>query len=208
MEDFFKKNLPAGEAGQKLVIYLLLGLILIGFGVILYKGGVFEPSTKVEVLNSITEPQNQGEITIEIAGEVEKPGVYKLPSDSRVNDLLEAGGGLSANANRDWVDKNINRASKLSDGQKIYIPSHSEVLSAKQTLGVQTISTSFSSETEDLVNINAASLSELDKLPGIGPVYGQKIIDHRPYSTVEELLTKGVINKSTYEKIKEGITIY
>lgn len=204
MEDFLKQNL-------KLVIYSLLGLIFIAIGVILYKDGVFEPTTKVEVLNAITEPQNQGEITVEIGGEVEKPGVYRLLTDSRVNDLLEVGGGLSANANREWVDKNVNKASKLYDGQKIYIPKVGE-----QTLGVtassrggdQSISSVFSSETGSLVNINTATISELDTLPGIGPVYGQKIIDHRPYSNVEELLSKGALKKNVYEKIKDMVSIY
>ncbi|MHA2055880.1 MAG: ComEA family DNA-binding protein [Candidatus Hodarchaeales archaeon] len=56
--------------------------------------------------------------------------------------------------------------------------------------------------------MNTATLKELDSLPGIGPVYGQSIIEHRPYSTVEELLSKDALKKSTYEKVKDLVTVY
>ena len=59
-----------------------------------------------------------------------------------------------------------------------------------------------------MVNINTATLKELDTLPGIGPVYGQNIIEHRPYSTVEELLSKAVLKKNVYEKIKDKVSVY
>ena len=58
-----------------------------------------------------------------------------------------------------------------------------------------------------LININTASFEELDTLPGVGKVIGQKIINNRPYSSIEELQTKKIVNKSTYEKIKDLITV-
>ena len=58
-----------------------------------------------------------------------------------------------------------------------------------------------------LVNINTSSLGELDKLPGIGQVYGQKIIEQRPYSNIEEILTKEVLPKNVFEKIKDKISL-
>src|SRR3989304_2203822 len=59
-----------------------------------------------------------------------------------------------------------------------------------------------------LTNINSASKSVLEDLNGIGPVYAQKIIEQRPYSNIEELVSKKVIPKSTYEKIKNEISVY
>ena len=59
-----------------------------------------------------------------------------------------------------------------------------------------------------LININTASLQELDTLPGIGPVYGQSIVEHRPYSNIEELMSKGALKKNVYEKVKDLVTIY
>ena len=198
------------SSSKNLLIIVLAGLILIGFGVFFYKSGGFEPSTKVEVLSDVAEESGK-EITVEIAGEVANPGVYKLPAASRVGDLLVAAGGFSADADREAIEKYINRAAKLTDGQKVYISKAGE-----QTLGAtasfsggdEGASTQISSQGSGLTNINTSSLTELDKLPGIGPVYGQSIIDHRPYSTVEELLSKGALKKSVYEKIKELVSVY
>ncbi|MFA6282333.1 MAG: SLBB domain-containing protein, partial [Candidatus Omnitrophota bacterium] len=75
--------------------------------------------TKVEVLSESDEIDNSKNITVEIAGEVIKPGVYKLSDGSRVDDLLVLAGGLTADADRSWTDKYLNRAAKVTDGQKV-----------------------------------------------------------------------------------------
>lgn len=186
----------------------LTGLILVGLGVLFWKnwmGGI--PGTaKIEVLNSTTEGQEQsGKIVAEISGEVEKPGVYQLVLGSRIDDLLVAGGGLSAGADRDWVAKNLNRAAKIIDGQKVFIPKTGITEGAplrQDSAGQGGVVKS------SLININTADLKTLDTLPGIGPVYGQNIIEHRPYSSVEELVSKGALKQSVFEKIKDKITVY
>lgn len=192
-------------------LILLSGLILIGLGVLFFKSGLGDRQTKVEVLQGTTGGQIFSEITAEISGEVIKPGVYKLPTDSRVDDLLIKADGFSVNADRNWCDKYLNRAAKLTDGQKVFIPSinqQSNVLSAKNSTGDQTVSSTFPSDSNALININTASLSQLDSLPGIGQTYGQNIIEHRPYSTLEELVSKGVIKQSLFNKIKNLISVY
>jgi competence protein ComEA len=180
-------------------------------GAFIVKSGLTSSSTKVEVLSGTTSGGVTGEIMVEVAGEIMGPGVYKLPAGSRVEDLLTLSGGFSGNADRLWTDKYLNRAAKLTDGQKVFIPSLNEqsgVLSAKTSGGDQTVSSTFSSDSNTLININTSSLGELDSLPGIGPVYGQSIIEHRPYSTLEELVSGGAIKQSLYDKIKDRITIY
>lgn len=206
MEDFLVKN-------SKLLVFSLVGLVLIAFGALLYKIDIFSGGDKVEVLSSTTEGESvttnngQTEIVVEINGSVEMPGVYTLKNGSRVDDLLTVSGGLSVNADRSWVDKNINRASKLLDSQKVYIYSQSEVSSAKASGSIKLDQGILQVETGGLVNINTSSLSELDSLPGIGHVYAQKIIEHRPYSSLEELVSKGVVGQSLFEKIKSSISL-
>jgi len=194
------------------ILIFLLGAILTGVGLFISQNERNGDGDRVEVLTGATEGQNEGsEIVVEIAGEVERPGVYKLPKNSRIEDLLVAAGGVSPNADRDWMEKSLNRAARLADGTKIYIPAVNErsgVLSANN-LGVAGGSDAVrGSGGSDLININLASQKELESLPGIGPVYAQNIIEHRPYSNVEELSTKGALKKSTYEKIKNLVTAY
>lgn len=185
-------------------------LLFIGAGILLVFGGLIFSKIgnlsgdKVEVLGEQITSQNseQSEIVVEISGSVENPGVYKLSFGSRVNDLLVSSGGLSENADRVWVDRNINKAAKLVDGQKIFIPKEGESA---------TTPTSESSETiPNLgpININSSDQKTLESLSGIGPTYASKIIEHRPYSTIEELVSKKVIPQKTFDTIKDKISVY
>lgn len=202
----FLESWLTSSRNRNLLLVILGGLVLLGGGILLFWKNLSFTPTKVEVLEATSE--ETVEITVEVAGEVVNPGVYKMPADSRVEDLLTVSGGLSANANRDWVEKYLNRAAKLSDSQKIYIPSQSEEVSAKTGGDIKVDQPVLGIGGSGLTNINLASLSELDKLPGIGPVYGQSIIDHRPYSTVDELVSKGALKQSVYEKIKNMVSVY
>ena len=190
----------------------LLGLIIIGIGAFLYKQGLFQPQNKVEIINASAESTEfKKEIVVDISGAVVKPGVYKLDDGARMQDLLIAAGGLSVNADREWVAKYINLAAKLTDAQKIFVQGVGEQsgptsakLPSRESDGTLGVSTTVGG----MVNINSATLTELDKLPGIGQVYGQNIIEHRPYSSVEDLMSKGVLKKSVYEKIKDKVVVY
>lgn len=150
-----------------------------------------------------------GKIQVDIEGAVISPGVYTLPFGSRVADALIASGGLAASADRSWAEKNLNRAAKLTDGGKIYIPKAGEVGSA------QTISTGNAGNsagvlgtTSKAININTASQSELEALPGVGPVTAGKIISGRPYQSVDELKSRKIVGASLFGKIKDMIVIY
>ncbi len=203
-EFFFKFKIP--------ITMFLLGMIAVGFGVLAYKYGLFSDTSKVEVLGETEVTQKrEGELFVEISGAVSKPGVYKLPFGARVEDLLISSGGLAQDADRNWVDKYINRAAKLTDGQKLYIQSlsdQSEGASANNDGGVKVYQPGVVGVSSQGVNINTASQKELEELPGIGPVYAQNIIEHRPYSTVEDLLTKEALKENVYEKVKDKVIVY
>lgn len=140
-------------------------------------------------------------IKIDVSGAVNKPGVYALHLNDRIQEALISAGGLSTQADGEYVAKNINLAGKLIDGTKIYIPSTGE-----------SVKTSFSSNSPNSpnaqINLNNASLSDLDQLSGVGPVTAQKIIDNRPYQSIEELVSKKAVGQSVFEKIKDKITVY
>ena len=161
------------------MVFLGFGLVLFAIGgFILYQKDGGNKNSSVEIIED-TNNINK-EFVIEVGGAVEKPGVYRFANDARVNDALVMAGGLSAVADRNWVERYLNRASLLTDGQKIYIPEinkQSEVLSANNSGDYQTVSSPISSYSSSTININTATLSELDRLPGIGQVYGTKIIE-------------------------------
>lgn len=134
-------------------------------------------------------------IHIDIEGAVISPGVYELPGGSRVEDAIVAAGGLSGQADQEALAKTINRAAKVVDGAKLYIPKTGEST---------TVVTSYNNS---LTNINSSSQSELETLPGVGPVTAQKIIASRPYQTLDELVSKKAMGQSLFEKIKSQLAL-
>lgn len=198
------------ELLKKNIIPIVLGvggLIFIAIGLITVFSQSSNKSSDLQFQagsSSKIEPQissSQGKIVIDIEGAIIKPGIYSLSSDSRMHDLIVASGGLSAQADRDWFAKNLNQAQKLTDGQKVYIPRVGEDISTAASTSVMGIT----SDSSTLIDINSASLKDLDSLPGIGPVTAQKIVDNRPYSSINDLLSKKVVTSSEFEKIKDKI---
>ena len=182
------------EQNKVPVILGLIGVFLVSVGILATLFFYQQKEPEIEIISG----EEEGTIWVDLAGAVMRPGVYELPSDSRFKDLLARAGGLAAEADREWVEKNLNLAEKLEDGQKVYIPSQME---SGEVAGEETV-------VSGKININTASASELDTLWGIGEVRAKDIIDSRPYSSIDELLTKKVIPSNVFEKIKEKITVF
>lgn len=187
----------------------LLGLIFFIYGLIALLGTasknndlVFESSNSASTSAKIT-----ADIAVDIEGAVIKPGMYSLAIGSRIRDALVSAGGLSAFADRVWVEKNLNLAAKLSDGAKIYIPRAGEAQNTATNLTQTGIPQGGVVGSETLINVNSATGAELDTLPGIGPVTAEKIINNRPYSSVDELLSRKVVTDKVFSQIKDKITV-
>ena len=184
--------------------FAVFGLFFAGLFLLAIGGGIFlfrnsNSSDDIEIISASQGEALQGQrIVVHVDGAVLKPGVYELSESARVSDAVSASGGLSDSADM----TKVNLAAKVSDGQKIYVPKIGE--SDVKGVGVGDAG----SGSTGLININTASESQLDTLPGIGPVTAQKIIASRPYSTPEELLTKKAVGQSVYEKIKDLVTVY
>ncbi|OGD88203.1 hypothetical protein A3D04_04055 [Candidatus Curtissbacteria bacterium RIFCSPHIGHO2_02_FULL_40_16b] len=191
LENFWENN----KAKTAVVGMFLFGLFLLAFGV-----GTFalKDSGEDDAIKIISVEQGDplNKIIVHVDGAVNKPGVYELTIDSRVNDLVAAAGGLTEDANT----QAINLAAKLSDGQKAHIASINDPVSIKNP--------DTGSGVTGLINVNTASEAQLDTLPGVGPVTAGKIIASRPYSSVEELLSKKAVGRATFDKIKDLVTVY
>lgn len=154
--------------------------------------------------------KTSSKLYVEISGSVKKPGVYSFGQNSRLKDVLEKSQGLAEEADKSFFDRNFNLARKLSDQEKIYIPSVRDIETGLYSENVRTLDykTSVTGAPETTwVNINNADFEELDSLPGVGKVTAQKIIDARPYESTEDLLIKKIVGKGLYEKIKDQIKI-
>ncbi len=178
-------------------------IILIVFGLFQY---LSPPKNDIEFIPSEAKADDtNSKIFIDVAGSVEKPGVYELKANSRIQDALSAAGGLSVDADREYISKALNLAQPVTDGLKIYIPARGEEVAGIVSTGSNSNSTtSFSG----LININSASSSQLESLPKIGPVTAQKIIDNRPYVKIEELIEKKVLGQKTFDAIKDNISTF
>ncbi|KKQ36635.1 MAG: hypothetical protein US54_C0061G0009 [Candidatus Roizmanbacteria bacterium GW2011_GWA2_37_7] len=173
-----------------------------------------------------TENQSPTTLSVEVSGAVVEQDVYEVSPGTRLKDMIDLAGGLSDEADKRYVARNYNLAKYVGDQEKIYIPyiwdivngtfvEQKRILEYLQPLYLQSsqnnqsslASTKPQTETVLTLSINTASLEELDTLPGIGPVTGQKIIENRPYISVDELLSKKVVNQSTYDKIKNNIDL-
>jgi competence protein ComEA len=180
-----------------LIIILILGTSIVGIG--LFKGIVEDSQVQVEVIKD-KESAAVGKVVVDVGGAVVSPGVYELLPNSRIKDALVAAGGLSEDADRDYVQKTINLAENLKDAQKIFIP--------KLTKNISGVGYPEAKYSSGKVNINQASEQELDTLTGIGSIRAKAIIDSRPYGSVDDLVNKGVISKSILDKLKDKIVAY
>jgi len=141
-------------------------------------------------------------LIVHITGAVPRPGVYALPLGARVQDGISAAGGFLAEAEK----SQINLAELLEDGEKLDIPYIEGASPVLATPGPTVVAA-----TTELININTASLAELDTLPGIGPTTAQKIIDYReqngPFISTEDIIDVSGIGSVSYERFKDLITV-
>lgn len=184
------------EARKLPVVLALSGLVLVGLGVAWWRMPA-ESEETVEVLSATTTATQSGRMVADVAGAVVRPGVYTLAGESRVADALAAAGGMTEEADGEWVAKYLNQADKVKDGQKIYIPSKNDQ------------GTSSNSQTSNSkIDINTAGQGELEGLPGIGPVTAGKMIAGRPYGRAEELIEKKIVGQKVWEQIKDLVAVW
>lgn len=149
------------------------------------------------------------EVYVDVDGAVASPGVYRLKDGARVSQAIDAAGGLTAEADV----TGLNRASKVTDGQKIYVPTVGEQQAALAAGGAEggAATVSGAGTSSGLVNINTASAAELQTLSGIGPSMAQAIIDERTqngaFASVDDLMRVSGIGEKKLSKIKDCICV-
>ena len=148
------------------------------------------------------------EVYVDVDGAVVTPGVYRLREGARVAQAIDAAGGLTPEADV----AGLNRASKVVDGQKIYVPHVGEQQTVDAVAGSGPGEASVgASVASDLVNINTANAAELQTLTGVGPSMAQSIIDERtqngPFTSIDDLMRVSGIGEKKFAKIKDCICV-
>jgi len=139
-----------------------------------------------------------GVLVVDVAGAVHSPGLYRLPAGARVGDAITAAGGFGPTVDVVAASQLLNLAAPLTDGQKIVVPARGASAPATAT-----------SAGSQLVDLNRASQSELEALPGVGPVTARKIISartERPFASARELVDRKIVGQAVWEKIQDLVT--
>jgi len=160
----------------------------------------------------LAESKTKG-LTVYVSGEVKNPGMYEMPAGSRAQEAIEKAGGMTLNAN---VNK-VNLAKKCKDGMQINVPALS-VKQAKTRAGSSqgrrsagnVNSTEVEQENLTTVNLNSATIEELENLPGVGQTTAQKIIEYRQqhrFDKIEDVMNVKGIGKAKFQKMKNYLEI-
>ncbi len=153
-----------------------------------------------------SEAQATGTIVVDVEGAVAAPGVRELPAESRVADAIEAAGGFATDADLDAATE-LNLAQPLVDGQQVRVPRIGEDAVAEAPSAPAAGGSTASAGGQ--VNVNTATPEELEALPGIGAVTVQKIVaarEERPFSSLQDMVDRGVIHRGQLEDITELAT--
>ena len=178
---------------------ILVFTLSIGIGAFYFLNSRPQPATQaVDVVTPLINQVEQSKLIINVAGKVKSPGVYQLPPGSRVIDAIEAAGN-----HLKGVDiSDINLARLLVDGEQILVGGNrlqsSKFVARKITA-------------DNPLDINRATLAQLDTLPGIGPVTAQRIIDYRNkvgrINTLDELKKISGLGGAKFEEIKSLLRV-
>ncbi|MEU8333167.1 ComEA family DNA-binding protein [Micromonospora sp. NPDC048839] len=141
-----------------------------------------------------------GELVVAVAGKVRKPGLVRLPAGSRLADAVQAAGGPLPG-----VDVALlNPARKVTDGELIVVGVTPPPVPGGPAAGV-------AAPAAGPLNLNTATLAQLDALPGVGPVLAQRILDHRDrhggFKAVGDLRQVDGIGDARYEQLKDLVTV-
>ena len=146
-------------------------------------------------------------VQVHAAGAVVAPGVHRLPAGARVADLVAAAGGLTPDAD---VDR-VNLAAVLVDGSRVYVPRRGESSVPNVPAEVGAGGGAGPSTPKGPVDLNTATVEELDTLPGVGPTTAQAIIDHRtrngPFRSVDDLAKVRGIGPAKLAELRPLVTV-
>ena len=147
------------------------------------------------------------QVMVQVAGEVERPGVYRVPSGARVNDAVARAGGLTRRAD----PAGVNLVARVQDGQQVVVPRRGAggVVAVGGSTAV-TSSGSSAASTAGPISLGSATAAQLDTLDGIGPTLAQRIVDYRQahggFGSVDQLRQVEGIGEKRFAALEKAVT--
>jgi competence protein ComEA len=205
--------------GERVLITLLLAALVAGGGTLLYLKGKRAGASREPFFSESPLAARKGAVvTVHVAGEVHKPGLVTLPPSARVRDAVARAGGLTEKADANAV----NLAAEVLDGQKIEVPAKRapgegaqappppRAVAAARPQGPAKL------KPGQTISINAASAEQLQRLPGIGPAYAQRIVAYRQdlkrttgsgFTAAEQLMNVPGIGPKRFAEIRPYVRL-
>lgn len=207
MYSWLEKHREAVAVGvvQNLLFGIILGAVVILLRRPVPADIVISPMETVAPLIASSTPTPEP-ILVYVLGAVQKPGVYEVPGDSRVQDVIALAGGLNLNAD----PAGINLAERIHDGQQLYVAAYGEAAPALPTPATALVAPAAPSSGAT-ININTANAETLATLPGIGAVIAQRVVDYRqqngPFTSIEDITRVKGIGDAILAKVRNLITV-
>ena len=205
-EGSIRERLAALSRGELIGLVALLAVTLGGAGLWYVRSlprpveVSTAPSGGTSSAPASASPSPEVIVLVDVAGWVRHPGVYEFSEGARVIDAIDAAGGARPGA----LLQALNLAAPLADGTQILVPREGEE-------GVAPPAVSGGAVAGALINVNSATATELEELPGVGEVIAQAILDYRtengPFTSVDQLLDVSGIGDATLESIRDLVTV-
>jgi competence protein ComEA len=206
----------AGAGRQRVAVALLALAALLGAGVVWARAtprlagvpagqGAVAPADQTLPRAAPDTPSATGprdRLAVHVAGRVRRPGLVRLPAGSRVHDAIRAAGGVTAGADLDAV----NLARRLTDGEQVRIPGPGDPAPPLPPDAAAAPGVAPSAP----LDLNTATLEQLDALPGVGEVTAGHILAYRsahPFTTVDQLLEVPGIGQRRFDQLKDLVTV-
>ena len=192
--NYWWHDLAYSDTQKRALLIIGVGLLVLSSFVV-FRGSSKEVIAAPQIPIEISIP----EVTVDVAGAVNNPGVYSLPAQSRVIDALRAAGNSVTGS--DLSDLNLARVVK--DGVQIYVNPTVRTINGKRIIKKVV--------PRGPININRASAKEFDGLAGIGPVIAKRIVEYRringPFMTIEDLQKVSGIGSAKFEEFKSKVSV-